>query len=387
MGFGERGRALEARADQSAFGREGARPSVDASFPAPQTPNPPRGRTRHPYFMHEMIRRQQIAVKATLATVEDHPSTLPLRDARTRLLTTGIGTSFHAALAVASAAREASPARMVEARPAFDLLDRPDSAVADLAIAFSESAETHVTVRAIELLRARKVPTVLVTAAPRGAGRDAATEVVETQHAQDGSWTHTVSYSAAVAAGWSLVQPRPDPAVEATVVEAIGDALALEPSVMETVEEIGDRDRFVLAGSSTGEATAREGALKLREATRRFATAVGVEELLHGVLPSVNARTVVIALSATPFERARADQALAAARHLDAQTWLLDTSGAATAEGGLALPPVPPGIAPLVAVVPLQWLAYWTAVQDGLNPDIMGLDDPKVLAARSSFGI
>jgi glucosamine 6-phosphate synthetase-like amidotransferase/phosphosugar isomerase protein len=101
----------------------------------------------------------------------------------------------------------------------------------------------------------------------------------------------------------------------------------------------------------------------------------------------VSERTVVVGVSTTPLERQRLDHALAAARHLEAKTWFVDSSGAATADGGLVLPPVPPGISPVVTVVPLQWLAYWTAVQDGLNPDIMGLDDPKVLAARSSFGI
>ena len=334
-----------------------------------------------------MIRRQQVAVKVTLAEASTFASKLPLRDPATRVLTTGIGTSFHAAMAVAFAAREAFPGRAAEARSAFDLLDAPSTIRADLAIAFSESAETHVTVRALELLRTRKIPTLLITAAPKGEARDVAGEVFETRHAQEDSWTHTVSYAAAVAAGWSLVQPQTDPVVEGTVVEAIEDTLALEPRVMEVVEAIGERDRFVLVGSGSAAASAHEAALKIREATRRFATAVGVEELLHGVLPSVNDRTAVLAISGTSLERRRAEEGLTAARHLDAFPWLVDTSGAASVEPGLVLPPVPPAIAPVIQGIPFQWLAYWMAVQDGLNPDIMGLDDPKVLAARRSFGI
>jgi glucosamine 6-phosphate synthetase-like amidotransferase/phosphosugar isomerase protein len=356
-------------------------------FPPPQDPKPPRGRTRHPFFMHEMIRRQQVAVKVTLAEASSFETKVRVRDPGARLLTTGIGTSFHAALAVAFAARESAPGRVVEARPAFELLDTPGSIRADAAIAFSESAETHVTLRALELLRERKVPTLLVTAAGSGEGRLAASEVFETKHAREDSWTHTVSYAAAVAGGWALVQPHTDLAVPPTVVQAIEDTLALEPRVMETVEALGDRDRFVLVGSGSAAASAREAALKIREATRRFATAVGVEELLHGVLPSVNERTAVLAITGTALERRRAEEGLAAARHLDAFPWLIDTSGSGPVETGLALPPVPPGIAPVVQGIPFQWLAYWMAVQDGLNPDIMGLDDPKVLAARRSFGI
>jgi glucosamine--fructose-6-phosphate aminotransferase (isomerizing) len=337
--------------------------------------------------MHAMVRRQQVAVQATLAEAATFAGAPKLRAPGARLLTTGIGTSFHAALAVAAAARAAAPERVVEARPAFDLLDSPESATADVAVAFSESAETHVTVRALELLRERKVPTLLITAAPKGEGREVATTVFETKYAREDSWTHTVSYAAGVAAGWALVQPTPDPVADATVVAAIGDTLDLEPRVMEVVETLGDRDRFVVVGSGSAEATAREAALKIREATGRFATAVGVEELLHGILPSVNGRTAVLAVSGTTLERRRALEGLAAARHLDAFAWLVDTSGAPSVEAGLALPPVPPSIAPVVQGIPFQWLAYWIAVSDGRNPDIMGLDDPKVLAARRSFGI
>jgi glutamine---fructose-6-phosphate transaminase (isomerizing) len=356
-------------------------------FPPPQEPKPPGDRTRHPFFMHAMVRRQQVAVQATLAEASTYQGFPKLRDSNTRLLTTGIGTSFHAALAVAAAARDASPGRVAESRSAFDLLDAPGAVHADLAVAFSESAETHVTVRALEMLRDRKVPTLLITAAPKGEGRELATAVFETKYSREDSWTHTVSYAAAVAAGWALVQAQPDPVLHSTVVEAIGDTLDLEPKVLETVEAIGDRDRFVVVGSGSAEATAREAALKIREATGRFATAVGVEELLHGVLPSVNERTAVLAVSGTALERRRAEEGLTAARHLDAFPWLIDTSGAASVEHGLALPPVPPAIAPIVQGIPFQWLAYWIAVQDGRNPDIMGLDDPKVLAARRSFGI
>ena len=312
-------------------------------FPPPQDPKPPRGRTRHPFFMHEMVRRQQVAVKATFAEVAGWAGAARTRDPSARLLTVGIGTSFHAALAVASAARSATPERVVEARQAFDLLDAPETARADVAVAFSESAETFVTARALELLAKRKVPTLLVTAADHGECRDLAAESFQTKHAREDSWTHTVSYAAAVAAGWSLVQPRPDPVAESTVVEAIGDSLGLEPRVMEAVEALGDRDRFVLVGSGSGEATAREAALKLREATRRFATAVGVEELLHGVLPSVNEHAAVLAISGTELERRRVVEGLGAARHLDAFAWHIDTSGMASVENGLALPPVPRG--------------------------------------------
>ena len=42
---------------------------------------------------------------------------------------------------------------------------------------------------------------------------------------------------------------------------------------------------------------------------------------------------------------------------------------------------------PIGQPIPFQLLAYWVAVSDGRNPDVMGLDDPRYFRARASFGI
>ncbi|MCI4361262.1 MAG: SIS domain-containing protein, partial [Thermoplasmata archaeon] len=213
-----------------------------------------------------------------------------------------------------------------------------------------------------------------------------------TRYAEETSWTHTVSYSSALAASLVLLaawlpdstSSKVEPAV---IVDAVVDALTLEEKVLELVERLAPARDLLILGSGPAEATAREAALKLREATGRFVASGGVEEFLHGMLPSVSETTGVIAVSGTALECLRARQGLAAAAHIGAVTHLIDSSGTPAEAGEWSISPLPPEIAPISQVIPLQMIAYWMAVSDGRNPDVMALDDARYLEARSSFGI
>ncbi|MCI4350570.1 MAG: SIS domain-containing protein [Thermoplasmata archaeon] len=362
-------------------------------FPPPDIPQPPGDRSRHPFWMHEAIRRQEVAVRATLASVREILPSLPKPTPGRPILFSGIGTSFHAALAGSVAASAAlGPITPTVAATAFDVLDDPGRfREIPLAVVFSSSGETWITLEATRWLRERGTTVVLVTSAASSRIESIASAVVRTRHADETSWTHTVSFTTAVAAARAMAQqwagrlePESD---ERVLTDAVGAALELEPRAVELAERTASAGRLVLLGSAFAEASAREGALKLREACGRFVATAGVEEFLHGFLPSVNADSTVIALSATSFERERARQALTAAAATGAPGLLIDSSGGPDGPDVVRLAPVPPDAAPIVQVIPFQMLAYWMAVSEGRNPDVMGLDEPRQMAARKTFGI
>jgi glucosamine--fructose-6-phosphate aminotransferase (isomerizing) len=368
-------------------------PQMD-DFPAPQEPHPPLGRTRHPYFMHEMIRRQAVASRATLGTAPEavQPIAPPAKGAP--ILFVGIGTSFHAAAGAREMARATlGPSATLRAVTSFDLLDDPSwSEGAGHAVVFSSSGDTALTIRSMEQLKAKGVPMTLITGTPKSPSTLLADHTLLTRYAEETSWAHTVSYTSALCAAlvlarhWAGVPALPS-GEEDPLSEAVIGALALENQVVETVERLAERPTMVILGSGPAEVTAREAALKLREAAGRFVATGGVEEFLHGMLPSVTDRSVIIAVTGTPFERTRAEQGLAAAREIGAETLLVDSSGGPPGDTVLSVPAVPPAMAIVPQVVPLQLLAYWLATSEGRNPDVMGLDDPRYLAARRSFGI
>ncbi len=362
--------------------------------PPPEDPKPPTGRTRHPFFMHEMIRRQVVAVRATLGVLPVDASAIPAPPPGGRVLFVGIGTSYHAALGVNGMARARAAGRFTsEAVTAFDLLDDPDQlGGASAAIVFSASGETAVTNAALERMRVLKIPTTLVTTAKSSTAAGLADHRLVTRYSEEASWTNTVSYTCALAAGLTLLEAwtpsaTPPAATAGAIEEALTHALAFETRAVELVERLAPAKNILIVGSGHAHATAREAALKFREASGRFAATGGVEELLHGMIPSVTSDSAVLAVTGTPFECRRAQEGLKAAAQLGATTLHIDSSGTSEGDDAWPLLPLPAPVAPIPQVAPLQLLAYWLAVSEGRNPDVMGLDDPRYLQARRSFGI
>lgn len=365
------------------------------AFPPPaQDPKPPFGRTRHPFFMHEMVRRQVVAVRATLGAAPEDAARIPAPPAGGRVLFVGIGTSYHAALGGAEMARALGAGRFsAEALTSFDVLEAPERLEgASNAVVYSAEGETAVTNAALELLRARGVRTALLTATEASTASRLAEHRIVSRYASEASWTHTVSYTTALASSLSLLNAWtpsmvPRPSEDASIEEALTQALALENRAVELVERLTPVRTILILGSGASLVTAREAALKFREATGRFAATGSVEELLHGMIPSVGPDTAVLAVTASPIACRRAREGLAAVARVGAIPLLVDSSGSAQGAEEWALLAQPPHLAPIAQVAPFQLLAYWLAVSDGRNPDVMGLDDPRYLEARRSFGI
>ncbi len=364
---------------------------MDEELPGPEEPDPPYGRTAHPYFLHEMIRSQPAAIRATwegaLRTARDLPRPPAERD----LLFIGLGTSFHAARAAAWAAE-----RLLEGRPravavdSFDLLLDPGrTARAGAALVFSSSGETALTIRAQELLRSTGVPHVLVTGTARSRSSERADHVLRTQEAVERAWVHTVSYTTAIAAAIPLLAVWSGRAsVDLAPPDgAVGAVVDREEEWRRLAEEIRDRPKILCLGSGPADATAREAALKLREGAGRFVAAVGIEEFLHGVLPSVDRNTAVLATATSQLQLRRAATALTAAARAGAKTALFGRGSALASPVEHELPPVAREATPVLDIVPYQFVTYWLAVGEGRNPDVMGYDDPRILAARRTYGI
>ena len=365
---------------------------MEIELPGPENPEPPYGRTGHPYFLYEMIRSQPAAVRATVRSAEARVADIPLPPSDRSLLFVGLGTSFHAARACAWAAGRAfGYRRAVEAVDSFDLLLEPERVRrAGAAIVFSSTGETALTHRAQDALRSAGVPQVLVTGTARSGSAERADHVVLTQQAVDQAWVHTVSYTTAVAAG--LVLLRRWSGASTWGIERVDAPLAAvvdrEDDWRRLAAVLEDRSKFLCLGSGPAEATVREASLKLREGAARFVAACGIEEFLHGTLPSVDAdRTAVVAVATTPLERRRATSALHAAAQAGARIALFargrPTEGIETE---FELPPLDPAATPIVDIVPFQLLTYWLAVAAGRNPDVMGYDDPRIFAARRTYG-
>jgi fructoselysine-6-P-deglycase FrlB-like protein len=256
-----------------------------------------------------------------------------------RLLFTGCGTSFHVALTGGDAVQ------------ALELVLRPDRD-ADLLVLVSHEGETPLT---LEAARAWTGPRWLVTGKADGPIAELCDEVVVCTPEIEESWCHTASYTSAVAA------------IAALRGEDIGWlASAVEEALAAPLPEVGEQERFLVAGAGRELATAHEAVLKLREGAWVAAEAYETEQLLHGYLAAVDESVRAFVLEGEGVAAERAAAAAAALRALGCEVDLVATRH------------------PVVDIVRFQRLTVELAERRGREPDRIRRHDPRWAAAAEA---
>jgi glucosamine--fructose-6-phosphate aminotransferase (isomerizing) len=258
-----------------------------------------------------------------------------------RLLFTGCGTSFHAGQ---TGVTESGG----EAVQALELVLRPDRE-ADLLVVVSHEGETPLTLAAA---RAWSGPRWLVTGRADGPIAELCDEVVVCTPEIEASWCHTASYTCAAAAIAAL---RGDDVGWLPV--------AVEEALAAPLPDVGEQERFLVAGAGRDLATAHEAVLKLREGAWVAAEAYETEQLLHGYLAAVDESVRAFVLEGEGVAAQRAAAAVAALRELGCDADLVPTSH------------------PVVDIVLFQRLTVELAERRGREPDRIRRHDPRWAAA------
>src|SRR5512138_275332 len=124
---------------------------------------------------------------------------------------------------------------------------------------------------------------------------------------------------------------------------------------------------------------ALEGALKLKEISYIHAEGYAAGEMKHGPIALIDEQmpVVVLATKEPAYEKTLGNMEEVRARggHVFAVVSEGDTHSASLAEVALPVPPAPPLLAPLLSIIPLQFLAYHVADLKGTD-----VDQPRNLA-------
>src|SRR5213595_886962 len=261
-----------------------------------------------------------------------------------RLLFTGCGTSYHAA-------QTGMTGSGGEAVQALELVLRPERD-ADLLVLVSHEGETPLTLAAA---RAWRGPRWVVTGRADGPIAELCDEVVVCTPEIEESWCHTASYTSGVA----------------TIAAMLGEDVSWLPgAVAEALEaplpEVGEQERFVVAGAGRELATAHEAVLKLREGAWVAAEAYETEQLLHGYLAAVDESVRAFVLEGDGVAAERAAAATAALGELGCVVNLLPTRH------------------PVVDIVLFQRLTVELAERRGREPDRIRRHDQRWAAAAKA---
>jgi glucosamine--fructose-6-phosphate aminotransferase (isomerizing) len=388
------------------FDPEAALPGPPEPWAASEMPAP---RGAPPYAMTEMIAAEPAVAERIARRLLADPGLSEaagaIRAVATRgepVVTTGCGTSEHAAMGVAALLADALPAAgpaaaRVASVQAFEYAGRPTKGGALIAV--SHEGGTWATNLALEATRASGTRTILITVGPDSPGAALADKLLLTGE-QDQSWCHTVGYLSPLIVGAVLSAALRDEALDPIAVRALLDAADHVPAAEATAAALGECARLLVVGSGIDYATARELALKVEEGAHLPATAHQLETVRHGHLAAADERTGLVmvltdgeARGAVLVERARAVLRSAAVLRMPAAAILAadlgdDIPRELTPAGRAAVPltrHLPRVVAAaLGAAIPIQLLAERLARGRGVDPDTLGREDPRQSAAAGA---
>ena len=350
-------------------------------------------RTGHPFHMHDAIYAQPGALRLVGRGNEGAlaDAARRFRDAP-QVLLTGVGTSWHAALVgelmFAHVGRLGFRARALHA---FELGESwPLADAAGGIVVISHRGGSRYARQALERAKAGGGPTVAIT--QRGSGGLAGADVTLRTVEADPSRAHTTSYTSALALLGLLAAEIGDDADFRHAVDGLPDHVALllgQESWGDLAQRFAGRRRYWFVGGGANAPTALEGALKMSETNYATALAFNCEQFLHGAWSTMTADDLLVLVAPPGSSRARALDVARVAREVGAPVLAVlgegDREIGALAAETIELGAVPELLSPILAVVPLQLLAYHLALDSGANPDTMRAHEPPYARALDSF--
>jgi len=356
----------------------------------------------HKHFMHKEIFEQPRAVSDTIrgrTLLEEGDVALDGLEldqayvrSLERLVVVACGTSWHAGLAGRNMIEQLARLPVeVELASEFRYRD-PIVGPRTLCLAVSQSGETADTLAAVKEARRRgaravSICNVVGSAIPR--------ECDGTLHTHAGpeiGVASTKAFTTQMAALFLLAVKLGRLRGTLSREQAVGHLEALrqvplwmeqvirqEPAVMPVAKRCVQARDVLFLGRGGQYPVALEGALKLKEISYIHAEGYAAGEMKHGPIALIDEAmpVVVLATREPAYEKTLGNMEEVRARggHVFAVVSEGDTQAASLAEVALTVPEAPPLLAPLLSILPLQFLAYHVADLKGTD-----VDQPRNLA-------
>jgi glucosamine--fructose-6-phosphate aminotransferase (isomerizing) len=356
----------------------------------------------YPTFMLKEIHEQSDAVAETIADRVTHGDRVDLGEIGMtddelaklrRIIIVACGTSYHAGL-VGRYAIEQWARVPVEMDVASEYRYRnPLVGPEDLVIGISQSGETADTLAAMRLARDRGAHVIAITNILGSQATRDADGVIYTRAGLEIGVAATKTFVAQVAAMYLLALKLAElrHALAPSEIEGLINELKAVPHRMDKLIDACDeqvraiakayyeRNFFLYLGRNNGLPVCLEGALKLKEISYIPTDAYAAGEMKHGPIALLDESTpvVCVATDSPVLEKVLSNVAEVKARGVEVIAVATEGSGhvAAISDHTVFIPRTDWLIQPLLAVVPLQLLAYNIAVLRGLN-----VDQPRNLA-------
>jgi glucosamine--fructose-6-phosphate aminotransferase (isomerizing) len=325
------------------------------------------------YNLYTQITSQPGEIERVLTAEEPIPAAAELLGQASRVFTVGTGTSTNAAKTCAWMLRAAGVDAVEWAAYDFALYG-PEFRPGDAAIVYSHSGRKRYSKDSLAKMHAAKVPAVWVAstvAEPNDADVIVRTVPRETSSAFTVSHTTAMLLTARIA---DRIRAGSVGDLEA-IPAAVGDAVGLRDEVEDLAKAWHPFENLIGVGAGPHEVSAHELAIKVAEAARMRCRGYAAEQFLHGPQAQVQAGDplVVFAGAGAALERSTT----VAQFGLDVGLPVAWVSPVAGPEGStwLKVADVGEQLAPIVEIIPGQWLAAFLAVLQDVDADNFRRDE------------
>jgi glucosamine--fructose-6-phosphate aminotransferase (isomerizing) len=298
-----------------------------------------------------------------------------------RIQIVAAGTAYHAGL-VGKALIENLAGVPVDVDVASEFRYRhPLLAEETLILAVSQSGETADTLASVQLAKDHGFYTYAIT---NTVGSTLAREADAAGYTYAGpeiAVASTKAYTSqilmltvmALALAQARQRPRPDLVRQLSLLPALGEQwLAQSDSIRDYAELLAASEQMFYIGRGLDYALAMEGQLKMKEISYIHAEAYPAGELKHGTLALITADVPVVALSTQPELAVKLRSNVEEVKARGARILGIIDASQRSAWGQDAITDIhapSPWLAPVLTAMPLQLLAYWTAVTRGEDVD------------------
>ncbi len=336
--------------------------------------------------------RSLMTVEPTSLHLEDLGRARPWLERVERVLLVGMGTSLHAAMVgrwyfeqLAGLPADIDNASEFRYREA---VVGPET----LVVSVSQSGETVDVLEAMNVARARGAPQITICNTPGGQTTRVAEGSVYTHAGLERGVASSKTFTTSIAALFALaletgrVRGRLG---EAEITRHVRDLSAMPAIVGRQLEAFGaveaaaerfrTTEHILFLGRGPALPIALEGALKMKELSYVHAEGYPAGEMKHGPIALIDGNFPTVALAGQHALRSKIISNIEQIRARGGEVLAVVTEGdeelIALASGALTVQPAPALLEPLVAIVPLQALAYATAKARGCD-----IDQPRNLA-------
>ncbi len=356
----------------------------------------------HPHFMLKEILEQPqsltdtvhslVTVDPLAAVLPDLEGALPALDRVSRIVVIGMGTSFHAA-AVGRSYFETLTGLPTEVDNASEFRNRVKVIPAEtLVVSVSQSGETVDVLEAMAAAKAAGSTLVTICNIEGAQTTRVADGTVYMRAGLERSVASTKCFTSAIAALYALglgLGSSLGVLNDGQLEESINDSLHLPALVARQLEQLeqlkalatrlADAPGMLFLGRGLGLPAAMEGALKMKEVSYIHAEAYAAGEMKHGPISLIEPSFPTVAIATRHGIRdkmlSNIQQVLARGGPLIAIATEGDKEIRALVEDVVEVPAVRAEFEPIVTAVPLQFLAYFVALER--NCDV---DQPRNLA-------